>query len=280
MPAFGRPRGATALSVIVGAVVLLNSAWPAGTGVASSADRPHVLHDEVSEVLVRVRGATVCSGTPIVDTPLVVTAAHCILDAAGTVTAVTIERDGIDHTPREVLVDTRYHDDPRPALDAAVLIMDTPIPGPSATLGRAMPTAGTATLVGFQPLDTDGTLLRGTNPYDRPAPKGTTGGVIRIESSPAGCVVPTTAIAIAPTSLTVPCGLIPGASGGGLFTAHDGQLVLHGVTSTVAHDLSWNGLAAITLVDELLRHPDRYTHPVPDAGVRTNQQPPLRATSR
>jgi hypothetical protein len=41
-----------------------------------------------------------------------------------------------------VLVDVRYHDTPTAALDAAVLVMSDPIPGPSATLGtRILPMA-------------------------------------------------------------------------------------------------------------------------------------------
>ena len=156
-----------------------------------------MLEGDVAEVIVRVRGSSVCSGTPITGTRLVVTAAHCVLDDAGDVTAVTVVRDGVEHAPRAVLVNPRYHDTPSPHLDAAVLVMDQAIPGPAATLGDTLPTQGLVTLAGLQPIDTDGTLLRGTSYDDRPTPKGVTGGVIEIESLPSGCVDHASSIEIA-----------------------------------------------------------------------------------
>ena len=50
--------------------------------------------------------------------------------------------------------------------------MNQPIPGPSATLGTAVPTTGTVTLAGFQSLDSDGTLLRGSEPARHAAAQG------------------------------------------------------------------------------------------------------------
>ena len=58
-------------------------------------------HGDVAAVIVRVDGSSVCSGTPITDTRLVITAAHCVLDNAGDVTAVTVVRDGVEHSPHE-----------------------------------------------------------------------------------------------------------------------------------------------------------------------------------
>ena len=219
-----------------------------------------MLDDDVAEVIVRVRGSSMCSGTPITGTRLVITAAHCVLDGAGDVTAVTVVRDGVEHAPQAVLVDPRYHDAPSPRLDAAVLVMDRAIPGPAATLGDTLPTQGLVTLAGLQPIDTDGTLLRGTSYDDRPTPKGVTGGVVEIESLPSGCVDRASSIEIAVNQLKVGCGLVPGASGGGLFVEHGGTLVLLGVISTVGFDLSSNGLTPLAAVHELLDHPLEYTH--------------------
>jgi hypothetical protein len=56
----------------------------------------------------------------------------------------------------------------------------------------------------------------------------------------------------------VPCGLVPGASGGGLFTEVDGALVLVGILSTVTADLSTNGIVPLPTLQNLLNHPDRY----------------------
>jgi hypothetical protein len=227
-------------------------------------ERPHVLRDEdIAGAIVRVRGSSMCSGTPITGTPFVITAAHCVLDGEGDVTAVTVVREGVEHTPQAVLVNPRYHDEPGPQLDAAVLIMERAIPGSAATLGDTLPTQGRVTLAGLQPIDTDGTLLRGTSYDDRPTPQGATGWLIEIESLPSGCMAPVSSIEVGANHLTVGCGLVPGASGGGLFVEQDGRVTLLGIISTVAHDLSSNGVTPPGAVHELLDHPAEYMHALP-----------------
>ena len=49
--------------------------------------RPHVLDGGIADVVVAVRGGANCSGTVISAGALVVTAAHCVLDADGQVPA-------------------------------------------------------------------------------------------------------------------------------------------------------------------------------------------------
>ena len=66
----------------------------------------------------------------------------------------------------------------------------------------------------------------------------------------------------------MPCGLIPGASGGGLFVVNDGELVLVGILSTVTNDLTANGIVPLASLHELLEHPDRYTHRFATAQMR------------
>jgi Trypsin-like peptidase domain len=244
-------------------------------GVDSLAEpaRPHVLDDAVADVLVRVRGSSVCSGTPIAGTRLVITAAHCVLDRAGDVTAVTVVRDGAAYVPRAILVDSRYHDGPGTGLDAAVLIMRRRIPGPAATLGDVLPTQGLVTLAGFQAIDTDGALLRGSTSHDRPTPKGVTGAVVEIESRPSGCVFRVSSIEIGVDQLKVGCGLIPGASGGGLFAEQGRRIVLLGIISTVGLDLSFNGLTPLAAVHELLDNPRVYTHAPAEERLGTPQAP-------
>ena len=210
-------------------------------------------------MIVRVRGWN-CSGTPITGTRYVVTAAHCVLTPTGEVTSRTIERDGIRYTAEAVLVDTGYHHDPNPQLDAAVLVMAEEIPGPSARLGSALPTTGEVTLAGLQPIDGDGTLLRGNSPDDRPLPTDATGNRTTVKHLTAGCVEAVSSLKVTPTRVTVHCGLIPGASGGGLFVVNDGQLVLVGILSTVTNDLTANAIVPLASLHELLEHPDRYTH--------------------
>jgi hypothetical protein len=230
-----------------------------GRFAPSAASRPHVLDGPVADVIVRIRGGH-CSGTPITGTRYVVTAAHCVLTAAGEVTTRTIERDGIRYKAEAVLVDTDYHDDPTTQLDAAVLVFAAEIPGPSVRLGSALPTTGEVTLAGLQPIDGDGTLLRGDNPDDRPLPTDATGNRTTLKYLTAGCVEAVPALKVTPTRVTVHCGLIPGASGGGLFLDNDGQLVLVGILSTVTNDLTANGIVPLASLHELLKHPNRYTH--------------------
>ena len=61
--------------------------------------KPHLLDGGVADVIVRVRGSSACSGTPIAGTPLVITAAHCVLDEEGDLTVVSVLRDGVEHAP-------------------------------------------------------------------------------------------------------------------------------------------------------------------------------------
>ena len=216
----------------------------------------------MADVLVRVRGGAVCSGTPITGTVYVVTAAHCVLDRRGNAAARTVVRDGVTYAVTAVLVDDRYFDEPTPRLDAAVLVMDQVVPGPSAIIGAAVPTTGSVTIAGFQPLDTDGTLLRGSGPHDAPVPKGATGHLIKIESAAAGCTVPTVSLAVTVSRVDIPCGLIPGASGGGMFTEVNGTVVLVGIVSSVTFDVSFNGVVPLESLHELLRRPEKYRHDV------------------
>ena len=126
--------------------------------------------------------------------------AHCVLDTNGRVGSRTVLRDGVEYTPVSVLVNLDYHQSPGPLLDAAVLVLDQPIIGPSAAIGDVLPAAGLVTLAGYQPLDTDGSLLRGTRYDNRPPPKGTTGGVVSINT--AGCVRPVSDLEITDTQVS------------------------------------------------------------------------------
>jgi hypothetical protein len=223
--------------------------------------RPHILTNEIADVLVRVNGGLTCTGTPITGTTYVVTAAHCVLDEeGGVVRLTTVVRDGVTYSPVSVLVNLEYRRSPGPLLDAAVLIMDRPIPGPSATLGDTFPKRGLITLAGFQALDTNGSLLRGTRPDNRLSPKGATGGHVEIKRAAAGCVHLAAGVKITDTHVKLPCGLIPGASGGGLFVATNDELILVGILSTVAADLSSNGVVRLDNLLKLVANPASYTH--------------------
>jgi len=58
----------------------------------------------------------------------------------------------------------------------------------------------------------------------------------------------------------VPCGLIPGASGGGLFATHGDAIELVGIVSTVSADITHNGVVPIASLLELIEHQADYLH--------------------
>jgi hypothetical protein len=233
--------------------------------------RPHVLTGDVADVLVRVRSDSVCSGTPITGTAYVVTAAHCVLDDDGNVAPAKVERDGVGYVASSVLVDRSYVTAPSAARDAAILVMDDVIPGPSATLAGAFPAAGVVTTAGFQPIDTDGSLLRGTRYDNRPLPKNAHGGVIHLEAAPAGCEHRVTDLTVTQRAVWASCGLIPGASGGGLFVKDRGELVLTGVVSNVTTDLTSNGVVPLAVLHRLIDDSSDYVAEVPARTTSRNR---------
>ena len=90
---------------------------------------PHRLFGDVADVLVRVTGGAVCSGTPLANTRYVITAAHCVLDLDGTPGPRTVVRGNARFDAKAVLVSVAYHDHPSERLDAAVLVLDRSVPG-------------------------------------------------------------------------------------------------------------------------------------------------------
>lgn len=259
-----RACAAAALAVIASAAVPVN--------VSAEAASPHLLDGDVADAIVRLRGGA-CSGTPITGTVYVVTAAHCVLTESGDVTRRTIVRDNITYTAVAVLVDTDYHDHPTSELDAAVLVMEQVIPGPAARIGSTLPVSGQVTLAGFQPIDEDGTLLR--DPRRIGHHMADDDAQTRNDTSyrPAGCVDSAASLDVSDVRVMVPCGLVPGASGGGLFTENDGELVLVGIVSTVTADLRANGVVPMTALHELLDHPDLYRHEFSTQHMHREQVP-------
>src|SRR4051794_32510875 len=211
-PVAARPAQAPATSVVAQSTTAAVGTVDRDLFEDIRASRPHRIDDDVAHLIVRLIGNT-CTGTPITGTVYVVTAAHCVLTKSGEVTQRTIVRDHVRYPAVAVLVNTEYHDHPSAANDAAVLIMAQQIPGPSARIGIALPETGELTLAGFQPLDSDGSLLRGRNVDEHPRPKGASGTTDLLTYEPAACVTSASALDVDDTRVMVPCGLIPGASG-------------------------------------------------------------------
>jgi hypothetical protein len=253
-----------ATAVVLSTTVALQWNVATATHPLPAPDRPHVLHTDLADVIVRVRGGALCSGTPITGTRYVLTAAHCVLDRDGEVgNARIVVRDGVSYTALSVIVDTAYHDTPIPALDAALLVMDQIIPGPSASIAESFPTSGYVTLAGLQPLDTDGSLLRGTRHDRLPLPQGAKGGdVVKVEHATAACVHAAADAEFETDRVRLPCGLVPGSSGGGAFVAADGAWTLVGVISTVTSNITANSLVPLSAVQRLLADPSAHLHPM------------------
>lgn len=230
------------------------SAAPASAG-------PEFVDGRVADTLVQVRGSGVCSGTRIAATNYVVTAAHCVLDRHGEPAPQRVVDDGVEYAATAVWVDVRYAGERGPRLDAAVLEFDRPLPGPAATLGSAVPVTAMLTIAGYQAIGSDGTLLRGEPAYDSSKSVPPAGGVITVESKPAGCTIAGREVAVSTDRLDVACGLVPGASGGGLYDVGEDGVVLVGIISTVSHDATANGLTPIRSVADLLAEPGRYRYP-------------------
>lgn len=226
-------------------------------GIAEQPQGPHLIDDVYADLIVRLHGG-VCTGTPITGTVYVVTAAHCVLTESGEVTRRTIVRDHVRYPAVAVLVNTDYAARPSAELDAAVLIMAEVIPGPSARLGTSLPVSGEVTLAGYQPVDSDGRLARGHGPHA--LPKGAAGTQIGIPYRPAGCEASADSLDVSTARVMVPCGLIPGASGGGLYSEKNGEIELVGILSTVTADLTANGIVPLASLHELLNNPERYAH--------------------
>jgi Trypsin-like peptidase domain len=224
-----------------------------------TASGPHVLDGAVSKVIVHVLGSA-CTGTPITGTVYVITAAHCVLTPKGNVIERTVMREGAEYRPVAVLVDTNYAKHPREQVDAAVIVVAQAIPGPSARVGATLPRSGQVTLAGYQPVDSDGSLLRGTDIDDHQRATGATRSIDHLRYEPAGCVTSVRELDVSTSRVVVPCGLVPGASGGGLYAQQDGGFELVGIVSTVTADLSANGIVPIASLRELLEHPDQYAH--------------------
>jgi hypothetical protein len=54
-----------------------------------------------------------------------------------------------------------------------------------------------------------------------------------------------------------------------LFVESNGELVLVGIISTVATDLTFNGLVTLAAVHELLANTVEYTHDMPVVAIRS-----------
>lgn len=238
--------------------------------------------EEESSYLVTVHGTGNCSGAPIKGTNLVITAAHCVVEAGtdtvGTRFDIYVERSGVRYDVSEVYVDTMlWKNRFIPKDDVAVLVMKSPVIGPGLHLADSFETDQPATLVGMQPA-AFGTWLRGTDLSShmqlvaacrqistKRCAKALSTNIRSTKSSktptriPSACYIPAaSAIWSEKGHWRVPCGAVPGASGGPLIAAGVNGPTLVGVVSSVDSSLKYNGVAPVEKIQYLLAHPDKY----------------------
>lgn len=219
-----------------------------------------------SSVLVRIRGQGVCTGTPIKGTLYVVTAAHCVIDKRTwkfmTRFNVYVEYDNVHYDVTSVLVDTEaYPQDGRiySNRDVAVLVIREQIPGVGAYLGEDSLIENDVTLVGYQPTNSTASFYRPKDYASLEQEKNNV-GVTTLESSPAACSIRREDIEIRKGFWSVPCGMIPGGSGGPMIVSTANDLYIVGVLSSVNASLSSNGIAPVSAVRALIANPAKYTH--------------------
>lgn len=231
-------------------------------------------------VLVLVRGVGLCSGAPINGTNLVATAAHCLLDpVTGKVSDrvdLRVERGDVRYDIEAVIVDTSVslRDDDggvRPDRDGALLVMREPVPGPGVDLVDTGDRIEDVVLIGYQPVGANGTFARPATYQGRRAADDAS---ILLARTAAACRVRWKDVARRDQALILPCGMIPGASGGPVIGhGKDGNRLV-GILSSVNHDLTRNGITPVNVLLGLLADADRYTNTVekpvhdPDATLR------------
>lgn len=229
-----------------------------------------------SSILVRIRGQGVCTGTPIKGTLYVVTAAHCVIDKRTwkftTRFNIYVEYDNKHYDVTSVLFDTEaYPQDGQiySNRDVAVLILREQIPGVGIYLGEDSLIEKDATLVGYQPTNSIGSFYRPKD--DASLKQGTKDtGVVPLASAPAACSIRREDIEVREGFWAVPCGMMPGGSGGPMIVSIANNQYLVGVLSNINSSLITNGIAPVSAVLALIANPAKYAHSyeygsIPDA---------------
>lgn len=230
---------------------------------ATQSTDPLIRHasEEESAYLVVVRGSGLCSGAPIEGTNLVITAAHCVVetgtDAVGTRFDLRVERSGVRYDVLEVYVDMSWKNKFSSKDDVAVLVMKSPVLGPGLHLADSFEPDQPATLVGLQPA-AFGTWLRGID-YDSHIKLMSTKSSWTNNTIPTACDISATSFRWSKKDhWWVPCGVVPGASGGPLIAAGVNGPTLVGVVSSVDFNLEYNGVAPVEKIQYLLKYRDKY----------------------
>ncbi len=209
--------------------------------------------------LVSVRSKGRCSGVPLKGTLYVVTAAHCVLDQyTGKFTSkydIRVEYNDTRYDVSAVLVQETFAPSTGKVLsatDIAVLVLTKSIPGIGVDLGSREDILNGGTLIGYQPVAGEDTFYHPSK-HSELTEIGLLANV-----APAACTFTGDQVKTLKNFWSIPCGMIPGGSGGPVLVLKNGKLLLVGVLSSVDGSLSSNGITPVSIAAEMLRNPDKY----------------------
>lgn len=246
---------------LVAATLVVMQQEPTGsnaTQALAASDKLRFATSQEAIHLVRVYGQGRCSGVALKG-PYVVTAAHCVLDRyTGKFTPmydVRVEYDNVRYDIEGIFVqetDAPSQDRFVSDTDLAILQLSEPIPNIGVELGSRKDVHLGGIVVAYQPLTKESELYR-PDTYE-----AITSLSLMQSRIPAACDFTGRQVTHQKKTMDIPCGMIPGGSGGPVLVAKDGRLLLVGVVSSVNKGLSFNSIAPVSLATEMLLDPERY----------------------
>lgn len=249
------------LIVLVASVLVVMQQEPTGRNATQSlaaSDIPRIATSQEAIHLVRVHGQGRCSGVALRG-PYVVTAAHCVLDRyTGKFTSVydvRVEYDNVRYDVEGIFAqetDAPSKDRFVSDTDLAILQLSKPIPDIGVELGSRKDIRLGGIVVAYQPLAKKSELYH-PDTYAELTPLS-----LRQSPVPAVCEFTGRQVKHREIIWDIPCGMIPGGSGGPVLVVKDGRLLLVGVVSSVNKSLSYNSIAPASLAAEMLLDPEKY----------------------
>lgn len=232
--------------------------------ILAEAPEPRFASIFEADSLVHVRAQGNCSGVPIKGTSYVVTAAHCVLDNNTGKFApelrILVEYRENTYRVSHVLV----QETPPPVVgvvqtdsDIAILVLTDQIPDIGVDLGQDADLEGGGVIVVYQSLESPREFYRPKKLADQWRPPDRSPGV-----APAACEFTKRQAKQIDNFWLIPCSMLPGGSGGPVFSIKENEYYLVGILSSVSDDMSYNGVAPISIVETLLSNQSLYTHDV------------------
>lgn len=223
---------------------------------------PRFASSQEAASLVRVVAQGNCSGVPLKGTFYVVTAAHCVLSSVtGKFTPeirITVKYgENVYEVSRVLVQETHAPVDGEVYTqnDIAILVLTDRIPDIGVDLGNSADLADGGVMVAYQTLGNATTFYRPKENLDYWPPPSASYG-----ATPAACEFTKRQARKTNNFWFIQCSMLPGASGGPVFSLKENGYHLVGILSSISHDLSFNGVTPISIVKELLDNQSLYTH--------------------